>query len=153
MKKEKGVTLISLIIYVLLMTFVVAAVTAITASFNNNLSQVDQNSKSSVAFSKFNMYFLNDIKAKKAKIVSNTTDSIEISYFDNNGVSQTASYTFKSGGLYRNKVKICDNVKNVNITADETSGVITVYIQIKNYQKTTTYKIEPKVDLNDSNAT
>lgn len=147
MKNEKGVTLISLIMYVLIMTFVVAAIAAITSTFNENLTQIDQDSESSVAFSKFNMYFLNDIKANNARINSYTSSSIDISYTDDDGSNKVASYTVNSEGLYRNKVKICDRVNEVNISADKASGVVSIYLKIKTYEKTTTYKVEPKISI------
>ena len=58
MKKEQGITLISLIVYVILLTFIVAAISSITSSFYANINNFDNESESAVAYSKFNMYFL-----------------------------------------------------------------------------------------------
>ena len=57
MKKEKGVTLISLIIYVIMLTFAIAGISAITSSFYSNVNELDGDAKGAVAFSKINMYF------------------------------------------------------------------------------------------------
>ena len=68
MKEEKGITLISLIVYVILMSLVISAISSITASFYTNINEFDNESESAVAFSKFNMYFINDIKKENMTI-------------------------------------------------------------------------------------
>ena len=68
MKEEKGITLIALIIYISLMSFVVAGVTAITKSFYSNINEFDKTSASATAVAKFNMYFVNDLKAAQVKV-------------------------------------------------------------------------------------
>lgn len=88
MKKEQGITLITLIIYVLLMTFILAGISSITASFYSNMNEFDKESESAVAYSKFNMYFLTDIKRKNAKIESSGRKYVVIAYEkDGEGVS------------------------------------------------------------------
>lgn len=142
MKNEKAITMISLVIYVIMLTFAIAGISAITSSFYNNISQVDSDSKSAVAFAKVNMYMLKDVKAEGAQLVvdgSETRVSLNVE-------GETVKYRVQNGGLYRNNVKICDDVKEAKIIGDKTGDVdtITLYLKIKNYEKTTTYAIEPK---------
>lgn len=137
MRKEGGITLLSLIIYVILMIFVVAAVSNITASFYSNLNQFDNESESAVAYSKFNMYFLNDMKKENVEVEEANTNYIILS-IDN----QMIEYSVQNKALYRNKVKICDNVQDVQITADKDQDTIKVHLKIGDYEKTTTYVIE-----------
>lgn len=147
MKNEKGITLIALIIYIILMTFVVAGVTAITTSFYGNLNEMDKTSESAVAFSKFNMYFINDIKSEKVKIASSGTNYIELSFANRPSVK----YSIQNGSLYRDKVKICEKIKDFSITLndlDPKNITITIYLKIENYEKTTTYVLEPRNDKN-----
>mgnify|MGYP001038271117 CR=1 FL=1 len=42
MKRENGITLVSLIAYIILMTIVVAGITALTSSFYGNLNDMDK---------------------------------------------------------------------------------------------------------------
>lgn len=157
MKQERGITLISLIVYVILMTFIVAGVSAITSSFYNNVNSFDKSSESAVSFSKFNMYFLKDIKSDNVKIVNYTSGSGEtavsttdkkvltLSMTNEEGKIQTATYEMKDGGLYRDNVKICDDVQDVKFTTyQKTKNLVSVYIKFKNYEKTTSYILEPK---------
>jgi len=136
MKKEGGITLISLIIYIMVMTLVIAAVSNISASFYSNLNDFDNESESAVAYSKFNMIFLNDIKKEDTKVLDCNDDYIILS---SNG--QKIQYSVQNKTLYRNKVKVCDNIKNVSITSDY-YNTIEVSLTIGEYKKITSYTIE-----------
>ena len=74
MRNEKGITLIFLIVYVILITLIIAGMSLITTSFYKNVRQFDNESDSVVSYSKFNMVFLNDIKK----------DNIQIDDYQNN---------------------------------------------------------------------
>ena len=137
MRKEKGVTLISLIMYIILMTFVLAIVIRLTFALYSNLNEIDGESESTVDISKFNMYFLNDIKNKH--ITVSEIDSMHIKLHDNDNL-EDITYSVSNKVLYRNKVKICDNVKDIDIVND--NNIIQIYLRIDNYSKETTYVIE-----------
>lgn len=155
MKKESGITLISLIIYVIVMTFVVAAVSGITASFYSNLNDFDKGSESAVSYSKFNMYFIKDIKRKGIQISEAHEDYIILTYekeaADNEigggisvsgGETMQIEYVLQNNILYRNKVKICENVNELLITADNVNNIVKIQMTIGDYKKETTYKLE-----------
>ena len=154
MKKEQGITLITLIIYILLMTFILAGVSSITASFYSNTNEFDKESESAVAYSKFNMYFLTDIKRKNASIESSGRNYVIITYEDDgNSVGSgditvegaetgRVEYSKQNDSLYRNKVKICDNVDDAVFTTDIEENTVRVEVIIGEYQRSTVYKLE-----------
>lgn len=154
MKKEQGITLITLIIYVLLMTFILAGISSITASFYSNMNDFDKESESAVAYSKFNMYFLTDIKRKNARIESSAKNHVIIAYDENGeGIdsgditvdgtnTKRVEYSMQNKALYRNKVKICDNVQDAAFTADHEENTIGFEIIIGEYHRSTVYKLE-----------
>lgn len=143
MKNEKGVTLMSLIVYIILMTFIVSGVTAITTSFRNNVNEYDTTAKSAVAFTKFNMYLLKDIKAENVTLFGDVQKKeFQLRYTDSNNQFTYVKYSVQNNILYRNNVKICDNVRDAAFSGSGTT--ITVALQINNYTKTTTYAIESK---------
>lgn len=155
MKKEQGITLISLIVYVILMTFVIAAISSITASFYVNINDFDDESESAVAYSKFNMYFINDIKRKDAKIEEVYNDYIILSYTVSDGDTDVdtgitvsgdetinVEYLVQNNILYRNKVKICEDVESILIEANEQNSTVKINMKIGDYEKTTTYVLE-----------
>lgn len=80
MKKEQGITLITLILYVILMTFVVAGVSVVTSAFYTNVNEFDKESEYAVSFAKFNMYFINDIKNEDVQVESVGDNFIILSY-------------------------------------------------------------------------
>ncbi len=142
MKNEKGITLITLILYVILMTFVVALISAVSSSFYASVNEFDHESESAVAFSKFNMYFVNDIKRDDVSIVENTDTYIVLSYPAEDGnTEEVVEYSVQNRALYRNKVKICDDVEEISISVKE-DKIIEINIKIGVYAKTTTYVIE-----------
>ncbi len=154
MKKEQGITLITLIIYILLMTFILAGISSITASFYSNMNEFDKESESAVDYSKFNMYFLSDIKRKNAEIESSGKGYVVISYEEegdsissgditvDGAETKSVEYSHQNNSLYRNKVKICDNVKDVIMTVDTEENTIRIEMLIGEYQRSTVYKLE-----------
>ena len=69
MKSEKGVTLISVIIYVIAMLIIIAVITVLTSYFYTN---VDINSASedlNQQYTKFNSYFTEEVNRKGNKIL------------------------------------------------------------------------------------
>lgn len=153
MTNDKGITMISLIIYIIVITFILSGITAITTSFYKNVNEVDQVSESAVSFSRFNMYFLNDIKEEEAMISDVTPDgkSITIS-FKRDGLTTVATYRLSGRSIYRNNVKICNKVKDfkVDATAGKKNKIITIIMNISDYEKTTIYNVEPKIIIKDT---
>lgn len=103
MKKEQGITLISLILYVILMTFVVAGVSVVTSAFYTNVNEFDKESEYAVSFAKFNMYFLNDIKNDDVKVESIGDNYIILSYLTE---SNTPENSGNSGITISNRKRV-----------------------------------------------
>lgn len=137
MKKEKGVTLVSLIMYIILMTFIIAIAARLTSALYYNLNEIDKGTEEAVDMARFNMYFLKDIKNDNIYVAESSENYIK---FKNTVNSQEITYSVSDGTLYRNKVKICDKVTDISIAAGTTS--ITIGLKIGNYSKVTTYAIE-----------
>ena len=137
MKNENGITMISLIIYIIIMVLIISTIANISASFYSNLNEFDNDSESAVAFSKFNMYFLKDIKQENTQINNIDNNYIILSVGD-----EIVQYSVQNNSLYRNKVKICGNVRDVSIMSGENSKVINIYLKIGEYEKRTSYTLE-----------
>lgn len=139
MKKEHGVTLISLIIYIIVLLFVLTIVTKLTSALYFNLHDMDKQSNAVVSISKFNMYFLNDIKNKPVTANVISPNTLELIYSDG---SEKITYTKTNKVLYRNKVKVFDSLDEITIT--KIGQTIQVYLKIGDYSKTIKYTIEQK---------
>ena len=144
MKSNKGITMASLVIYVIAMSIVVATIATLTSYFYNNMDELDADTNSSIAYTEFNTYFSKEISIKEnyPLLVEGTSDYIIFSKTGN-------QYTLKNRTIYQNQVKICSNIEDCTFEigkTDETSEIldlIKVYIKTTgNLEYTNTYKIQ-----------
>ncbi len=112
MKDNRGITLTSLIIYVIGMVIVVSLIATLTTFFYKNVN-VDNISKDTTQYTKFSNLFLDEINKKDNEIVECKTteeDGQKISYII---FSDGNQYTYKAENksVYKNKIKICKDVE------------------------------------------
>lgn len=108
MKSEKGITLVTLVLYIIVLLIVVGVLNSIHEMFYANLKHITNNSKNVSEFNKFNMYFIEDVKNNRNAQVSQSEKEV---IFDDG-----TKYTYSDKGIYRNKVKICNNIESCNFT-------------------------------------
>lgn len=141
MKNQKGLTTTSLIIYVIAMLLAIGIIATITSFFYTNVINVEDSSTNIAELTKFNMYFLQEVKNKDNEIIKITNNSI--TFLTGN------TFTFSDNGIYLNSSKICENVKNLQFSQDKVNDktVIKVLATIGNnmeYTKTTNYVLSNK---------
>lgn len=134
MKKEKGITLVSLVVYIVVMTIVIGVMSSIISNFYKNTDAVQGNVEEIVKFSKFNNYFLKEVKTKDNKVDSISTDYILF--------TSGNSFSISDNVIYYNNLEICDEVKSMEITAGADETIINVKISFNNFNKSINYKIE-----------
>ena len=78
MKKERGITLVSLLIYVMAFSMILILLGVLTNYLYPKLSGVNSNGASAEEFNKFNTYFVTDIKQSKIAKVNNITPIINM---------------------------------------------------------------------------
>lgn len=113
MKSNKGITLLSLIIYIISLTLVISILSIVSKFFYSNTQNIMDKGKYISEFNKFNMYFIEDVKNNKQTY--SVTDN-EIIFADG------TVYTFngqEDNGIYRNKVKICKNISYCSFSKNE----------------------------------
>lgn len=104
----KGITLTSLVIYIIAMTIIMATISGITIYFYKNAHLIQDTTENSNSLTRFNTYFTNDIKEEKIK--AQLQDEGEKIVLTKNDTEQI-TYTVAGDGIYRNKVKICNNIQ------------------------------------------
>ncbi len=139
MKSQKGVTLISLTIYVIVMVIVVSMVAVISTYFYTNVRSFSDSLDPVTEYTKFNGFFSDEVNHKNIKVLECKTNYI---VFDNG-----TQYTFlvENKGIYRNQVKIAEGIDNCTFTYDVKNGksVINVTIKIgEDYTKQMTYTLK-----------
>ncbi len=134
MKKQSGITLVSLTIYIIVMTIVLIIMTAIVNRFYQNVDDIEANTEEILQISKFNTYFLKEIKEQ-----GNAIDTITNHYI----LFKTGnSFSLYNGNLYYNQIVICKNVKDFTVIENEKPNVLKIIISFSNFTKAMNYKIE-----------
>lgn len=144
MKSQKGITMASLGVYIVVSIIVVATLATIMANYKNSIKTMDNDAEYSSEYNKFNLYFLEEVK-KPENSSMERANSIETVDNDYNSIKfKTGNefmYKIKEEILYLNKstgekIKLIKNVKKCtfefNDTDHEANGknVIRVNIQI-----------------------
>lgn len=136
MKNNKGITLTSLIIYVIGMTIMVATIATITSYFYKNLDVRNINSDTT-QYTKFSSIFSEEINREKNTVIDckSLTDMDKISYIIFSSGNQ---FTFNNNSIYKNNVKICDNIESCDFsyTFSDSKYKITVNLRTNNIDMT-----------------
>lgn len=142
MKSEKGVTVTSLIIYVIALTVVVATISMLSTYFYRNTSSVAGNINPITEYTKFNTFFSEEVNHSNIKVLEckQQGEEVEDNYivFDN-GVQYT--FVKENQAIYKDKVKICSYVEECSFEHKIANGkdVVTVSIKMENSQTKTIY--------------
>ena len=143
MKNARGITLISLTIYVITMAVVVGILATVSTFFYKNVRDVNIDIDPLTQFTTFNTYFSEEINHSNLKVVQcGTTESGQNYIVFSNEVQYT--YVPKNKGIYRNKVKICSNIQNCEFSESIQNGksVITVEFESGDKNRTIDYTIK-----------
>lgn len=164
MKSQKGVTMLSLILYVASFLTVTAVVAGITTFFYNNIEILDTKIGSNSQYNKINLYMLNECKKQgtslfawqntstsetglptnKDKITDKTNASQTfITFEDGNGNRNSFIYVNSEKNLYYNNIKIGEDIQDFKFKLDYGTGktVLKVFINIDGATFTTEYVV------------
>lgn len=133
MKSQNGITLSSLIIYIIVMIMVIGVMARVSTMFYNNVNKLDNRTIEISKFNNFNTYFVKEIK-----LPNNGIDKIENNYIL---FKSGNSFLYQNQNIYYNDLMIVDNVKNLVFTK-ESESVINLNISFEEYSKQIKYKIE-----------
>ena len=139
-KEKKGVTLISLVIYMTLMFVVLAVIMRVMTHFRNNMDEVSDVSLESET-DKINLYMIEETKVLGNGI--NDFSESKIEFYDGNIFEFKDEDEDESGEIYFNEVKLCKDIKSCifNVTKDlETlNSTITITINVNDNESTLKY--------------
>ena len=145
MKKQKGVTLISLTIYIIAVVIVISMITVISRYFYKNITYSSRNVDPMVEYTKFNSFFTEETNLAEIEVFDSktTTDENKVSYVVfNNGIQYT--YISQNKGIYRNKVKIARNIDDCEFKIGQSDGktTITVNFLAGDFKNSITYTLK-----------
>lgn len=125
MKSEKGITLISLTISIIVMMIAVAIVSMISVYFYKNTDVLANNINPLTEYNNFNTFFAEEVNHPNLKVLEWGEDYI---VFDN-GVQYT--YIPENKGIYKDKVKICKDVEKCVFEVKIKNGKNVVVVNMK----------------------
>lgn len=111
MKSNKGVSLISLSLYVVVATIVVGILTFMNANFFSKVSEASSKTELMNEYAKFISVFLKDVKNSE-RVIEYTDTKIK---FSNNVAYEIKAMKDENGdveeyAIYRDSVKVCDGI-------------------------------------------
>ena len=144
MKSQKGITKLSLVIYVASFLAVTGLVAIITTFFYNNLKIINTDMGSSAYYNKLNLYIANEAKKSGNQIYryESADDKTNFVTFKDN--SNNKNTFVKLGNIiYYNQIALCKNVDGFNVKIDESSGkkVLNLYVSIDGTAYSTNYVV------------
>lgn len=105
-KKENGVTLASLVLYVIVFSIILGLLANLTSNIYGNMSKIESNTYSSEEFNKFNLNFIKDVKKNTDFKIEENSGDIKIILSDGTNYS----YINNENAIYRNKIKIAKKI-------------------------------------------
>ena len=105
-KSNRGITLLALSFYIVVILIVMGLLSSIRNFFFKNVDVLEDASRYAASFDKFNNYFVNDVKNNYHVKVDSNASNITIIFED----GTTYIYNEEDGGIYREKIKIASNV-------------------------------------------
>ncbi len=133
MKSESGVTLSSLIIYVIAMSIIIGTIAVITNYFYGNINGLTNRTKASKQYTEFNSYFVNEVNKKGNTVLTNllnADDEIKIVFSSGNKFTFVKNAGSENGAIYFNKIKICKEVTSCSFSVSGENNIIEVTMQI-----------------------
>lgn len=141
MKNNKGITLISLIGYIIISLMVIAILMVVTGNFKRNFGELNVQTVHDVEFDKINLQISKEIREGKGVNREQTTEN-KLVFKDNNSYT----YSLEDKAIYQNdKVKVAEYIESCKfeIIGDET---LRLTAKIEGKERTIEYAINLYVD-------
>lgn len=138
MKGQKGITLTSLTVYIIVMTIVISVVAFISTYFYKNVDSLSNDINPLTEYTKFNSFFSDEVNHNNIKILECKDNYV---VFDN-GIQYM--YVLENKAIYRNQVKIAQDIEmcDFKYTIKNAKDVITVTMKLGNDTKTVDYTLK-----------
>jgi hypothetical protein len=141
LNSQKGITMMSLVIYIASFLLVSGIIASITIFFYNNTSLMDEELYSATEYNKLNAYLVHESQIDGNRLVNNELDalSVLVAFEFSNGDKYTLDT--ESHLLYYNSICLCEDVQDIEIEQSYDTGkeVLKVKVAFTNKTYTTSY--------------
>lgn len=144
MKKQSGITMVSLTIYILSFVIIIGIVGTITVFFNNHIKEINMSAGASSEYNKFNLYMLDQTK-NGYQISKISAESAEKPYVTFSKEANSNTFVLIGNLLYFNEIKLCENVEEFKVLKEPTQNgkeMLKTYLNINGTVYTTDYVME-----------
>lgn len=133
MKSNKGITLTSLIIYIIVFTIVIGTVATLSGYFTSNLNNVVISSDASEQYTRLTTYLSNDINSINFETMDVGDDYINITFKD----GSYHKYLYNDNKIYYisakeetldKKISLCVKIEDCNFTYENNKLKISIKI-------------------------
>ena len=133
MKKESGITLVTLIVYLMIVSAILAALTHLSSHVYKNIGKLGSENLSAEEFNKFNVNFIKSVKSNKKATVTNNNRNVTIVFDD----GTTYNYINGENSIYKNKIKIAKNINYFTADVQNINNKNVIQVQIGTGKKDT----------------
>jgi len=146
MRSNKGITIISLIIYIIVFMIVIATVSTLSGYFVKNADEVVISSKSSQEITRFTTYLSNDINSVNFKSIDVKENYISITFMDDSThkyvyVKNTIYYIALESGRVEKNITLCEDIKNYSFQYDQDNKKLKISITINGITYNNNYSV------------
>ena len=145
MNSEKGITLISVILYVIVMLLVVTIASILTGYFYNNIDINNTEQNANVEFTKFNSFFTEEVNIRGNTILESDTEGTSTGQkYIVFSTGNQYTYIKNNKSIYKNNSKIASDIEEFNLKINNSDSKTTIEIELTsgNITKTTTYALK-----------
>ena len=134
LKSNKGITLISLAMYLILMLAVIGVIAGFKANIDATLDSMGEYTSLVPEFDKMHMYMLDEVNIDNNKVLKRSSDGRYIEFSSGN------KYMFSEDKIYKNSVRIFSDIKNCTFEIGKENNNDVLYVNLELGDKDTVSK-------------
>lgn len=123
-RNTKGITLVSLVIYVVIMLMLIAIIAVFKNNIDENIDSMGEYTSLVPKINKVHMYMLDEVNLKDNKVLKRNSSGSYIEFSSGN------SYMFSDGSLYKNSVKVLSDIIGGSFKVETENNNEVLYVNL-----------------------
>lgn len=123
-RNTKGITLVSLVIYVVIMLMLIAIIAVFKNNIDKNIDSMGEYTSLVPQINKVHMYMLGEVNIKDNKVLKRNSSGSYIEFSSGN------SYMFSDGSLYKNSVEVLSDIIGGSFQVETENNNEVLYVNL-----------------------
>lgn len=123
-KNTNGITLVSLVIYVVIMLMLIAIIAVFKNNIDKNLDSIGEYTSLVPIIDEVHMYMLGEVNIENNKVLKRNSSGSYIEFSSGN------TYMFSDGSLYKNSVKILSDIRGGSFQVGTENNNDVLYVNL-----------------------